>query len=178
MWDYPGIPAARRMELGNRRLEKLFAGLDIAFEAAAAREDEVAASDFAFSLAQDRTLHDVLERVPGADLCIEGGGRAPIRAAGADYFETEPRRVLVPAAGACVRIRASGPAVQIRADCFLDLLRREARAGAAVAVRSGGAEVAGRLAYAGRDHIAVDDASGRVLVAVAGIRAVTIASRD
>jgi len=137
--------------LYDRQLEQRLQVLAAEFSAAIVAEEELAANDLAFSLAQDVPLHDELRRC-GARLKI-AEAEIPVTHLGHDFVVAGPwvaridRAVLVLDAG----VRPAGlPQV------FLGKLRALARARARVTVGvTGGHDVRGSLEQAAPTHVIV-----------------------
>ena len=65
---------------------ELLAGLNESFDAAVARDEEVAASDLARSLLRGADLGERLCRAGGVTLLVEEGARVPVAGIGGDHF--------------------------------------------------------------------------------------------
>ena len=158
-WFDPDIPFVlhRKQQgkggifVGHGEAERLFWALDGEMAAALATEDDVAASDLAFSLDQDVALTVDLVRSGGCLLL--DGLRVPIARLSHDYLEAGDR--IVPLDRAVVTLGADAPPT-IHKDVLLGRLRRMARARAWVGVGlARGAEVSGRVERATPDHLVV-----------------------
>lgn len=164
-------------------LDRLIASLDASFGAAIARQEEEAASDLAFSLAQDRDMRSAAARLAPLQLVMQDGDSHPVTRIGSDYFGAgDPLSVLVPSHRALLReVSPRGAAVGTSPERMGNILLRWARQGHVVEVSTGHARVRGRLTRAARDHIEVLGPRGRYLVAwreVCSIRRVLEGSTD
>jgi hypothetical protein len=157
----------------DERLDRVFEGLSATFDAAVAREEDIAASDLAFSLAQDRTIAELLQRRAGA-LLLDGQTRFPVTAVGNDYLMTEDPTTVVPLARAVVVADARGRPADVRRGGMVALLRSWARAGACVQVGTPQGVFSGRIVRASTDHLCV---CGRreIAVALGAVRWVRVA---
>lgn len=148
-------------------LDKLFSELEATFEASIAREEEAAASDLGFALAQTNRLHDVLPRLQQGVVLLTDGGAVPVAQVGADYLVTLPPVKLVPLARTVLRTSETAPVATAADSNFLLALRRIARARALVQIEcSDGRLRSGLLLSAGEDFLAVREASNQVFVAM------------
>ena len=151
---------------GNE-LNTFLGRLEASFDAQLARAEEEAVTDLAFSLRQDRTLRQRIER-KACEVWV-GDSWEPVVAAGSDVLVVgEPIRILVPAQAACLRAGpGDGPAP---APSWLSLLRALARRGQVVELISrDGAQAQGRLAAAAPDHVLVEGKRGWSAFAAASI---------
>lgn len=130
--------------------DKLIAGLEGHFAAAVAAEDDIAADDLAFSLAQDLQVEDDLTRIGGA--VVIGDVRRAVDAVAEDFLVAGDW--LVPLTRAVVEVGAARPARSIP-EVLLGRLRSMARAQAEVSVGVGSNVVGGRLVRAGAAHVVV-----------------------
>jgi hypothetical protein len=147
-------------------LDRLIASLDASFGAAIARQEEEAASDLAFSLAQDRDMLSAAARVAPLELVMQDGDFHPVTRIGSDYFGAgDPLSVLVPSHRALLQEGSARGEVVTSSERMLNVLLRWARRGSVVEVSTGHARVRGRLTRAGRDHIEVLGPRGRYIVA-------------
>ena len=137
--------------MGREQIDRVLMALEGGFAGALAGEDEAAARDLAFSLAQDvPVIVDILR--DGGRLVL-GGSRVPITRVGHDFLEAGPW--LVPTERAVVALGREILPVQIT-QVFLGALRLAARHGNEVAVGLVvGAEQAGVLVRAGATHVVV-----------------------
>ncbi len=138
--------------------------LEASFEASLARDEEVAARDLAFSLAQDRDLGLAAQRMDGCALLLEGGAALQVTEIGLDYLRADT--VVAPLGRAIVRAAPEAPA-PVRAERkLLELLNGACRSGALVEVRTSQASFTGRLETVGRDHLGLAGSAGAVLIAL------------
>jgi len=181
------------------RIDNLMADLDATFEAAAARAEDEAASDLAFSLAQEICWFDSLRRGGAASVALGEGRTAAVEAIGRDYVMAGDRGglMIIPAAHAVVLRRqgpprrdrdADGPPRRDRdadgpprdgttaepappagEDNLVALLRRLARTGCGVEVTTASGAFRGRLLRAGGDHLAVAGHGGEVVVGMGAV---------
>ena len=131
---------------------RLITALEGEFAAAASADDDIAASDLAFSLAQDVPVWiDVIRR--GGRIVLDDS-TIPIEAVGHDFLVAGGR--LLPMAHAIVTVGDAPPPNSI-ADVLVGALRRLARSRAEVVVRTAppAKEVQGVLARCGSDHLVV-----------------------
>jgi hypothetical protein len=143
-------------DLGEDRIDFVVRGLEAAFDAAIARDEDDAASDLAFSLTQERTLPGVLERSPGVVVVRPDGGRSRISEVGEDYvLEAPPSARLVPLSMAVLESSNDAAPPRRRDRDVTAELRRWARAGASVCVTTSAGVVAGRLLRAAPDHLTI-----------------------
>lgn len=146
--------------------------LEASFAAALARDEEVAATDLAFSLRQDVDVAAAVLRSGLAwSLVGEGGASTPVDEVGTDYLRAG--RVIVPSRAAVLR-SAPGPSPRSGDRSFLEVLGEACRAGAALAVTHRAGTAAGRLARVGLDHVAVRSGGGETIVGLAAIEAVRL----
>lgn len=152
---------------GSRRVDWLD-DLGAAFEAAEARQEEVAASDLAFSLRQDV---DLVAAVGGRGwtLVLEDGLSAEVDEVGADYVIAG--LYAVPASKAVLRA-ADGRAPLRSERSFAEWLGSACRAGATIEVRAGSRELRGALVTVGRDHLKLRTRGAAALVGMAAVDSV------
>jgi hypothetical protein len=143
-------------------LDNVLSTLGVAFDAAIARDEEVAAADLAISLRQDRNLRDRLLR-EGPWRLVLGDTQSPaVDLVGADFVGAGP--FLVPLARAVAAKAAEGVAARPSPVTLHEVLRGLARARSAVAVSDGGHEWSGFATLCGRDYLALESRGGDVLV--------------
>lgn len=136
--------------MGSNGAQGLLSALEAAFRAARVSEDDLAAADLAFSLAQDISLVDDLCRQGGTVLVEEGS--IPIDLVGHDYLSASDW--LIPLGKAIVEL--GGQVVPRREPTILlSRLRHLARAGATVSVGTRLAGVVGRITKCTPDHLEV-----------------------
>ena len=142
--------------------------LDAAFEAALAREDEVAATDLAFSLRQDVDVSAAIERSGSAwTLVGSGEARLPVDEVGLDYVMAGS---LLTRTRAVTLRSAAGPAPRTTDATFLEVLGTWARAGARVAASG----LSGRLVRVAKDHVALSRGGRETIVGLAALEAVRL----
>jgi hypothetical protein len=167
--------------MADRGLERLFDTLSATFDAAIAREEEIAAADLAITLRQDGSMREELLRRAGA-LFVEGWGSPRISEVGLDYVGAgRPVEVLVPSAAALVRRTEAYEMPTASERSLVEELRRWARSGRRVEIRTWHGELDGRLVAVGRDYVVVKSAAGEAAVglnAVAAVRSVRGGSGD
>lgn len=153
---------------GSEALEWLGV-LDASFDAAVAREEEVAAADLAFSLRQDVDLRGALARSRrGWSLAGQGGYRT-VSEVGRDYLRAGA--LVVPIALAVVRSDPA-PVPEYRDRTMLELLGAACRTGVDVTIRHSSGEAGGRLVRVANDHVAVQKGDAETIVGVAAIEAI------
>ncbi|MQB00418.1 MAG: hypothetical protein GEU78_09030 [Actinobacteria bacterium] len=157
----------------RRELDTLLGRLEASFDAQITRAENEAASDLAFSLRQDRTLRQRVERRP-CEVWMDGSWHR-VAAIGPDVLVVgDPIRLLVKTSAAC--LRQSGGDIPGSAPEWLALLRTLARQGADIEIISfAGARATGRLAAAASDHAWMEGAHGWAAfswTAIEGIRLV------
>lgn len=142
--------------------------LDAAFDAALAREEEVAAADLAFSLRQDVDVRDAVRR-SGSAWALVGAGEARLRVdeVGIDYVRAGS--TLTRTRAATLRSEA-GPSPDTADATFLQRLGAAARAGATVAI----AGLSGRLVRVGKDHVALLKDGRETIVGLDAVVAVRV----
>jgi hypothetical protein len=161
------VVGCREGRVADSELEKVLQALDADFDAALARQEDAAASDLALSLLQDRELSDRLTAAPHfAEL--SNGVRLRVMAVGPNYV-TVGRDDLVPLARAIYRRSEGGAPPRSSSTELLAMLRSWVRTGSVVEIEAQGRALAGHLVMAGRDHLALDTAAGRVMVPLQGI---------
>ena len=145
----------------------VIAALEGAFDAAVEAAEDRAATDLAFSLAQDVPL--------GTEILRRGGSVhvgelvAPIATVAHDYLGCRAPEVLIPLMAA--RVRCPGFDLPSAVpDVFVSALRRLTRAGSRVVVGTSEGEFSGRLTKAAPDHVGVADGAGTAFVGVGEIR--------
>ena len=162
--------------MGHGEAERLMWALEGELAAAVATEDDVAASDLAFSLDQDVGLAvDILRS--GGHLLL-AGVRIPIDHISHDYLEAGDW--IVPLDRAVVALGAAAAPTTHR-DVLLGRLRRMARAGTSLAVGlAHGAEISGWVERATTDHLIVRgrESVGVPLKEIAYVRRVRGGSAD
>lgn len=163
--------------MGNRPVDRLIGELEMSFGAAAAREEEAAATDLAVSLMQDRTLIEAALRA-GPLTLTNAGGSLPVRALGPDFvLAGEGTSVLVPSAKA-VLTASPGPTPRHTDRSFVEALRVLARLRCEIELRTGDAHYVGRITLAGRDHVVMEGRTGRVMAGLGAVDFVRLISRD
>ena len=154
--------------MGGSETADFVGALDASFEAALAREEEVAAADLAFSLRQDVDVRAAVERSGSAwTLVGPGEARLVVEEVGLDYVRAGS---LLVRTGAATLRATSGPSPRTTEAAFLEILGSWARAGAWVTI--GG--VRGRLARVARDHVAVLKDGVETIVGLAAVGSVRI----
>lgn len=144
--------------VGSNEAARLVSALEGAFRAARITQDDLAANDLAFSLAQDIPLADDLLR-RGGSLLIDEEWR-PVDAVGHDYVRAGAW--LVPTQRAVVELGSEIPPGR-EPTILLSRLRRLARQSAEVKVGTGFGEFAGRITKCASDHVQI---SGRRELAI------------
>lgn len=156
---------------GSEAVEWLDA-LEASFEAGLAREEDAAAADLAFSLAQDLDVREaVLRSRAGWAVSIAEAAWIRVDEVGADYVRAGD--LVVPAARAALR---SGEVPPPRATDrrFLELLGTLCRGGVEVGLESPAFTVSGRLLRVAKDHVAVTNGGGETILGLGSIHAVRI----
>lgn len=156
--------------MGDSGVDRLLASLDVAFDAAVAREEDEAASDLAYSLLEDLSLAEALPRMGPLAAVLPGGVSLAVSVVGRDYVAAGSPPILIPVTGALLMTSGESDP-EITSEDLLGALRRLARAGQMVRVSSDGVESVGRLRRAAVDHLLIEGATGRAVVV--GIEAVT-----
>lgn len=160
--------------MADSGVDRLLASLDAMFDAAIAREEEEAASDLAHGLLQDLSLAETLPRMGSLTALLPGGESLPISVVGRDYVAGGSPPTIVPVTRAML-LSADGSAPEIRAEDLVATLRRVARTGQMVRVKSEGVNAVGRLRRAGVDHLLLETATGRhIAVGMGAVGAVTL----
>ncbi len=150
-------------------------GLDASFEAGLARDEEIAATDLAFSLRQDADLRQAVARSgSGWVLTLEGGATLPVDEVGADYLRAG--ETFVPF-GKAVLQSSLGPAPSPIDRTLVEVLGTACRAGAEVDVTGHGRSTSGQLTRVARDHLAVTDRGQQTLIGTGAVDAVRIRAR-
>lgn len=155
----------------DRGLDNLFLDLGAQLEGAGRRDEEEAANDLAFSLAQDRFLADTLRRGGAIAALTRGGGRLPVAAVGEDFLWTGPLSEQVLRLDYAVLSQADrgDPPVGWKLS-LAQLLRLLARAGAVVEIHCEAGIVAGRLQASARDFVVIETSTERRMVALGALR--------
>lgn len=150
--------------------------LEASFDAQIARAEDEAATDLAFSLRQDRTLRQRIER-RACDVWIDGSWHR-VSSIGPDVIVVgDPMRALVRSATAC--LRAGTGDVPGSAPSWLAILRALARRGAGIElVTISGARAVGRLVAAAPDHALVEGDHGWAAFAWAAVEGVRLVRGD
>lgn len=134
----------------------IVSGLEAAFDARIARAEDEAASDLAFSLLQDLTLAEALQRAGAIDVVRPGGMASPAVEIGPDYVICAFPRAIVPLRRAVFRGADRAELPKPSDEPLVTALRALARTGRTVEVGAGGSRHRGRLARAGRDHLVIE----------------------
>jgi hypothetical protein len=146
--------------------------LGASFEAGLARDEEVAATDLAFSLRQDVDVAGAVLRSGAAWLLVaEGGASATVDEVGTDYVRVAG--LIVRSGGAVLR-SVPGPSPRPTGRTFLEVLGEACRSGAEVAVIHKAGTAAGRLVRVGTDHLAVRNGTTETVVGLAAVEAVRL----
>ena len=141
--------------MGGWDLEQMLRGLEGEFEAALAGDDEAAARDLAFSLAQDVPV--VVDALREGAFVVVSGSTVPVDRLGHDYLEAGDW--VVPLERAVISLGHTRRPRQIH-QVFVGALRAAAREAASVTVGlSSGAEVSGALERANPSHLVVENLS-------------------
>ena len=163
-----GVAGSRTAEFTpatEGRVEEVIGPLEVVFDAAVARDEEVAADDLAFSLDQDRTLRDVLTRAAAASLVESDGRTLEVSAVGEDYVATAgDRSLLRPLDQAIFSVSRPSRRSERRSDILLDRLRDMARRAALVDVETRVGRFSGRLTRARRDHLQLENRVSTLLI--------------
>lgn len=142
--------------------------LEASFEAAVAREEDVAAADLAFSLRQDVDLREAVGRSDsGWALMRAGGARHHVDEVGRDYVCAGP---LLVRSGRATLMQGPGPSPTISDRTFLEVLGAVCRRGAVVTLEG----VAGRLVRVARDHVAVQRGDAETMVGLDAVERVRL----
>jgi len=144
-------------------LEQVLSELDAAFGSALERQESDAADDLALSLKQDSDLFQTIADGSAIAVLIEGECR-PVGTIGADHVVVEPGPCLVPLSCALMLKSTTGQAPRLTSITLLEALRARARRGPTVTCAIGDAEVVGRLAMCGRDHVVVARSGEQLIV--------------
>jgi hypothetical protein len=165
--------------MADARLERLFESLGASFEAAVAREEEVAAQDLALALRNDRCLGDDLVGNGGATVVLGGWPQDRVTEVGRDYLGTGlPLGSVVVMDRAVVRRDGQGPAVRRSERNVVEVLRGWARAGVRVRALTSGGELTGRLVVVGRDYLVIKGVAGESLAGLDAVAAIRIVHGD
>lgn len=142
--------------------------LEAAFDAALAREEEVAAADLAFSLRQDVDVRDAVRRSGSAwTLVGNGEARLPVDEVGIDYVRAGS--TLARTRSATLRSEA-GPSPEMTGATLLERLGAAARTGENVTI--GG--ISGRLVRVGKDHVAVQKDGRETVVGLDAVETIRL----
>jgi hypothetical protein len=156
-------------------LEKLFAELEATFDASIAREEEHAASDLGFALAQTNKLQHILPRLPHGVVLIDNGVSVPVAQIGTDYVLTHPPVRLIPLNRFVMRPTESGSPPSATDATMLLTLRRLARTRASVEIEcADGDRRSGLLLSVGDDHVALREVAGQVFVGLNTVRSIRL----
>lgn len=156
-------------------LERLFAELESTFEASVAREEEAAASDLGFALAQTQSLQQVLPRLPHGVVVIGEGVVLPIAQVGTDFVVTRPPVQLIPLERVVMRVAETGVPPSACDSGLLLALRRVARQRALVEIECGnGDRHSGLLLTAGEDFLTLREVRGQLFVALKAVTAIRL----
>jgi hypothetical protein len=159
--------------MADSGLDKLLAELEATFEASVAREEEVAATDLGFALAQTNRLCDVLPRLQQGVVLVAEGVTLAVVQVGTDYVVTDPPVRLVPLGRTLLRAAESVPPPAGSDSSFLLVLRRIARQRALVEIDlSNGHRRSGLLLSAGEDFLTLREPSGQVFLALPLVAAI------
>jgi hypothetical protein len=160
-------------DLGDgSQVEGLLTSLEASFDASIDREEQEAASDLAFSLAQGQPFADVLARSGAMGVRLPGGRTAPIAVIGRDYVASAVPATLIPLERVIAVTIESGSAPVSRGDSLVERLRDWARRGTAVEIATQAGSFTGRLALVGPDHVRLDRKPGIVAVALEAVESV------
>lgn len=142
--------------------------LDAAFDAALAREEDLAAADLAFSLRQDVDVREAVRRSGSAWTLVGAGGtRLPVDEVGIDYVRAGSTFTRTRVA----TLRSSrGPSPETTDAMFLERLGAAARAGAAADT----AGLSGRLVRVGKDHIALEKDGSETIVGLDAVETIRL----
>lgn len=162
-------------------IDDLIRPLDVAFDAAVARDEEVAADDLALSLDQDRTLSQVLDRTRGAMVLNADpeGAQRYVDGVARDYVWTNhPTPTLTPLYQAIFKVPGRRERVEQRSDTFIDRLRQLARASQTIEAATRFGTFFGTITRARRDHLELRTRIGTLLVPYAELTSVRITRGD
>lgn len=158
--------------MGGSKAIGWLGALDASFEAAIAREEEVAAADLAFSLRQDVDARQAVARSgAGWMLVLADAAASRVDELGADYVRSGATVVPMPRA---VLRSGPGPAPVLTEGSLLELLGSECRAGIEVTVTTDQGDASGRLVRVAKDHVAVRNGETETIVGLAAIGAVRL----
>jgi hypothetical protein len=146
--------------------------LEATFEAGLAREEEIAASDLAFSLRQDVDLQAAVARSgAGWNLLAPGGATAAVDDVGVDYVRAAT--LLVRASHAVLR-STDGPKPRVVDRRLLELLGEACRSGVEASVTTGNGTTAGRLIRVANDHLALRNEDSEMVVGLGAVESVRL----
>lgn len=157
-------------------LDNLLSTLGVAFDAAVARDEDIAAGDLAVSLRHDRDLRDVLVRGGPWTVVLADGRRIGLDVVGADFVAGGA--IVVPLGRAAVAATRAGAPPRPSSATFHQIMRGCARSRARVTVADGDREWSGRAVVCGRDYFSVACAVGDVLVSLASVAWVRVDGSD
>lgn len=158
-------------------LERVIGRLEARFDAALAREDEVAARDLQVSLRHGQALADLLRSGTALRLLEADGATSEVTAIGSDYCG-----IGVPLS--CIRrlgrtaflVTADGAPPEVRRDSLHEVADRWARAGRRVELTLETDRLyAGRLGQVGPDNMVLEGSPGRVIVSLELVRSIRLA---
>lgn len=162
--------------MADPQVHRLLSSLEATFQAAVTRQEEEAAFDLAFSLAQDQTLQEVLLRNGSLRLLLDGGEALPVATVGIDYVVagTPPR--VTPSRSAAFVIGGEGKPPRHASTSFLVMLRRWARSRVPVAVLVHERTYTGDLIQATPDYLTLDAPTGRLIIGIGAVREIRLIS--
>jgi hypothetical protein len=153
-------------------LDKMFAELEATFEASVAREEEVAADDLGFALAQSNRLCDVLPRLQHGVVLVAEGMSLPVVQVGTDFLVVDPPLKLVPLERTVLRASPCPPPSRTDSTLLLALRRIARKRGPVEVESSDGQQRSGVLVSAGEDFLTLQDPAGQLFVALQALSAI------
>ncbi len=146
--------------------------LEASFEAGLARDEEIAATDLAFSLRQDVDLQTAVVRAgTGWTLADADGAAAAVDEVGVDYVRVGT--LIVRSSRAVLRSTGARPP-RPTATRFFETLGSACRAGAEVTIRTAHGSSSGRLVRVAQDHVAVRNGEVDAVVGLAAVESVRL----
>ena len=156
-------------------LENLLAGLESSFDAALARDEEIAAADLARSLDRGAELRHRLVRARGVVLLLSSETRLPVANVGADYCACgDPPFLLAPLHNATFALGRAGLPPSDAPAMLKQALGRWADRSAAVEIATPAGRRAGRLVQASADHVLLETRDQRIVVPMATVGSVRL----
>ena len=169
----PSSIAAGRGLSYLERLERVLRELDAGFSATLERHESEAANDLALSLKQDADLSETLSDGSGLSVWLEGH-QMRVEAIGADHFVVDPGIWLIPFGRAVATKHFGSSPPRETGRTLLEELRARERHGVQVSCCLEDGVVDGRLAWCGRDHLALVRGDDELVVPLTSLRRIRL----